>query len=115
MRRNKFLAHFAPLDCYVEPIASVIPSAMLDPPFDVVSMQFCMHYAFENESKARMMLENVSKHLRKGGIFLGTVPNAEWITYVFMTLVLRSILIQLQESFIFIIATLGAIIWQFSI
>ena len=28
--------------------------------FDVVSMMFCMHYAFESESKARGMLTNVS-------------------------------------------------------
>jgi len=41
-----------------------------------------MHYAFENVSKTRMMLENVSKYLRRGGIFLGTVPNAEWLMYV---------------------------------
>jgi mRNA (guanine-N7-)-methyltransferase len=40
-------------------------------------MQFCMHYAFESVPKARMMLENVSKHLRKGGVFLGTIPNAD--------------------------------------
>lgn len=79
MRGRKFAAHFAALDCYVQPITSAIPPAMLAPPFDMVSMQFCMHYAFENETKARRMLENVSKHLRIGGIFLGTVPNAEWI------------------------------------
>ncbi|GJJ15084.1 hypothetical protein Clacol_009359 [Clathrus columnatus] len=79
LRGKKFAAHFAALDCFVEPIASVIPSATLIPPFDVVSMQFCMHYAFENETKARIMLDNVSKYLRKGGVFLGTVPNGEWI------------------------------------
>lgn len=45
-------------------------------PFDVVSMQFCMHYAFESEDKARMMLENVSVHMREGGIFIGTIPNS---------------------------------------
>lgn len=40
-------------------------------------MQFCMHYAFETASKARMMIENVSRYLRPGGIFLGTIPNSE--------------------------------------
>ena len=40
-------------------------------------MQFCMHYAFESPSKARMMLENVSRYLRRGGVFIGTIPNAE--------------------------------------
>lgn len=40
-------------------------------------MQFCMHYAFETESKARTMLENVSSHLDHGGTFIGTIPNDE--------------------------------------
>lgn len=40
-------------------------------------MQFCMHYAFETASKARMMLENVSRYLRPGGVFFGTIPNPD--------------------------------------
>jgi mRNA (guanine-N7-)-methyltransferase len=40
-------------------------------------MQFCMHYAFETAAKARKMLENVAKWLRKGGVFVGTIPNAD--------------------------------------
>jgi mRNA (guanine-N7-)-methyltransferase len=36
-----------------------------------------MHYAFETAQKARCMLRNVSEWLRPGGIFLGTVPNAD--------------------------------------
>ena len=51
-------------------------------PFDVVSMQFCMHYAFESVQKARMMLENVTRWLRTGGVFVGTVPNAELLMFV---------------------------------
>lgn len=47
--------------------------------FDSVSMQFCMHYAFENENMARTMLENVTSRLRRGGTFLGTIPDANWI------------------------------------
>ncbi|KAF8589267.1 hypothetical protein K439DRAFT_1658010 [Ramaria rubella] len=42
-------------------------------------MQFCMHYVFESVSKVCMMLENVSKHLHTGGVFLGTVPNADFL------------------------------------
>jgi len=45
--------------------------------FDVVSMMFCMHYAFENEAKAKGMLANVSGSLRKGGRFLGVIPNSD--------------------------------------
>lgn len=47
--------------------------------FDIVSMMFCMHYAFESEQKARRMLENVSGALKKGGRFLGCIPNSDII------------------------------------
>ncbi|KAF7338460.1 mRNA cap guanine-N7 methyltransferase [Mycena venus] len=40
-------------------------------------MQFCMHYAFESIQKARCMLDNVSRWLRPGGTFIGTIPNAD--------------------------------------
>lgn len=45
--------------------------------FDVVSMMFCMHYAFENEEKARGMLRNVAGALKKGGRFIGCIPNSD--------------------------------------
>ncbi|TFY69279.1 hypothetical protein EVG20_g3228 [Dentipellis fragilis] len=78
-------AEFATLDCYTKPLTSalplnILPSSLDHPdvaPFDVVSMQFCMHYAFESIEKARCMLENASRWLRKGGVFVGTIPNAE--------------------------------------
>lgn len=90
---SRFPAFFAALDCYAHPISDVLPPHILAPPpgrpserpndgpevFDVVSMQFCMHYAFESEEKARTMLDNVSRYLRRGGVFIGTIPNAEWM------------------------------------
>ena len=45
--------------------------------FDVVSMMFCMHYAFESEAKARGMLTNVAGALKKGGRFIGVIPNSD--------------------------------------
>ncbi|OCK81660.1 guanine-N(7)-methyltransferase [Lepidopterella palustris CBS 459.81] len=48
--------------------------------FDVVSMMFCMHYAFESEEKARGMLRNVAGALKKGGAFLGVIPNSDVIS-----------------------------------
>ncbi|ELU44634.1 mRNA capping enzyme [Rhizoctonia solani AG-1 IA] len=57
--------------------AAVVSPGRLRTPFDVVSMQFCMHYAFESLQKVRTMLENVSDYLRPGGIFLGTIPNSD--------------------------------------
>lgn len=42
-------------------------------------MQFVMHYSFESEEKARTMLMNVSKNLRRGGYFIGTIPSSDAI------------------------------------
>jgi mRNA (guanine-N7-)-methyltransferase len=42
-------------------------------------MQFCMHYSFESEQKARTMLQNVTSNLARGGWFIGTIPDANWI------------------------------------
>lgn len=82
LRGPKFAAAFAAADCYSSLLSSSLPpsvvQSILPPnghPFDAVSMQFCMHYAFETEAKARTMLQNVSKWLRPGGVFVGTVPN----------------------------------------
>lgn len=47
--------------------------------FDVVTMMFCMHYAFESEAKARGMLRNVAGSLKKGGRFIGVIPNSDII------------------------------------
>ncbi|EPS42358.1 hypothetical protein H072_3667 [Dactylellina haptotyla CBS 200.50] len=47
--------------------------------FDVVSLMFCMHYAFESEDKIKGMLRNVSGSLRRGGRFIGTIPSSEKI------------------------------------
>ncbi|KAK4053654.1 mRNA cap guanine-N7 methyltransferase [Microbotryomycetes sp. JL201] len=58
-------------------IEEVLDPAIMAQPFDVVSMQFCMHYAFETKEKAHMMLRNVSRFLRPGGHFIGTIPDAE--------------------------------------
>ena len=76
-RASRFDATFSALDCYAESLNHGVLPARLAEPFDVVSMQFCMHYAFESEAKARCMLENATRWLRPGGIFVGTIPNAE--------------------------------------
>lgn len=75
--RNRFRAEFAAADCFVESIDNVLPPEVFATPFDVVSMQFCMHYAFESEAKAEAMMRNVASHLRPGGVFLGTIPNPD--------------------------------------
>ncbi|KAI1205473.1 guanine-N(7)-methyltransferase [Annulohypoxylon truncatum] len=80
-------ARFFAKDCYGESIGDIDiirqvgfdHSPMGRSGFDIVSMMFCMHYAFESEEKARMMLQNVSGALKKGGRFIGCIPNSDVI------------------------------------
>jgi mRNA (guanine-N7-)-methyltransferase len=74
---SKFNATFAALDCYTELISKALSPDMLEQPFDIVTMQFCMHYAFETYDKVQTMLSNVTSYLRPGGRFIGTIPNGE--------------------------------------
>lgn len=41
--------------------------------FEVCSVQFAFHYAFESEEKVRLTFDAISKALVRGGIFFGTV------------------------------------------
>jgi mRNA (guanine-N7-)-methyltransferase len=59
------------------PLEEKVPEPLLTPLFDNVSLQFCMHYAWSDVPKVRILLENISKHLRKGGVFLGTIPDGD--------------------------------------
>ncbi|KAG9121929.1 mRNA cap guanine-N7 methyltransferase, partial [Ceratobasidium sp. 392] len=74
---QRFDAEFHAFDCFTSSISTIVSPQRLRTPFDVVSMQFCMHYAFESLPKVRTMLQNVSDYLRSGGIFLGTIPNSD--------------------------------------
>ena len=80
-----FDARFHVKDCYGESIEDIDiiqqvgfdPSTMNRRGFDVVSMMFSMHYAFESEHNARNMLRNVAGALKKGGRFIGCIPNSD--------------------------------------
>lgn len=80
-----FDARFQVKDCYSQSIEDVEivrqvgfdPSTMNRRGFDVVSMMFSMHYAFESEKNARTMLRNVAGALKKGGRFIGCIPNSD--------------------------------------
>jgi len=76
MRGQRFDGYFYAHDCYAKPISDVLPTHLQREMYDNVTMQFCMHYAFETAQKARMMIENVSRYLRRGGVFVGTIPNS---------------------------------------
>ncbi|KAG4968034.1 hypothetical protein JHK87_033685 [Glycine soja] len=47
-----------------------------DAPFDICSCQFALHYSWSIEARARQALANVSALLHPGGIFIGTMPDA---------------------------------------
>lgn len=80
-----FDARFHVKDCYGESIEDLEiirqvgfdPSPMNRRGFDVVSMMFSMHYAFESEKNAKNMLRNVAGALKKGGRFIGCIPNSD--------------------------------------
>jgi len=89
-RKNRriFHAQFGVKDCFGESLedVSAVEQVGFDKSldarwggggFDIVSMMFCMHYAFESEEKARTMLKNVAGALKKGGKFLGVIPNSD--------------------------------------
>ena len=50
--------------------------------FDVTSCQFAIHYAFATEATARTMMRNATALLAPGGVFLGTMPNADYLVSV---------------------------------
>lgn len=95
MRRGRkpiFEARFVTKDCFGEWIGDVpiVREVGIDPNagtgaiskfgggrFDVVTMMFSMHYSFESEEKVKMMLKNVAGSLKKGGRFIGVVPNSD--------------------------------------
>ncbi|ORY78407.1 mRNA capping enzyme-domain-containing protein [Leucosporidium creatinivorum] len=76
LRGAKFKAEFFASDCFESPIETTLAPSLVVRPFDVVSMQFCLHYAFESEAKARMMLSNVTRFLKPGGVLIGTIPDS---------------------------------------
>jgi mRNA (guanine-N7-)-methyltransferase len=71
--RHAFPAALFVADCFEAPLA---PALLPRGPFDVISCQFALHYAWGTEARARRALENVSSLLRAGGVFLGTTADA---------------------------------------
>lgn len=83
-RRYNFEACFATGDCFLNTVPEILEPnfpGIIDNlfPVDTVSIQFALHYSFETEEKARYLLTNVSKSLRSGGTFIGTMPSSDFI------------------------------------
>lgn len=93
-RRPRFDARFVAKDCFGEWLGDVpiVQEIGIDPTpnsmnrwgkgggFDIITMMFTMHYAFESEEKVNMMLRNVSGALKKGGRLIGVCPNSDVIS-----------------------------------
>ncbi|EKE39681.1 hypothetical protein ENUP19_0169G0011 [Entamoeba nuttalli] len=60
-------------DCFSSELLNKIPS---NSSFEAVSCQFAIHYSFETKERAYQAVFNLTKYLRKGGLFVGTTVNA---------------------------------------
>jgi len=85
LRGNAFPALFIAADCFraglmdedmVGEKGNSLPRELR---FDFVACMFSLHYSFESETRARGLLSNVSKRLKPGGEFVGTLPNANYL------------------------------------
>ena len=45
---------------------------LADQKFDVVSLQFAIHYFFDSKERLDMLLDNIDRYLRPGGVLVGT-------------------------------------------
>ncbi len=53
---------------------------MIDPEttkFDITSCQFSIHYGFESESQAKVIVKNACEKIKVGGYFVGTTLNSK--------------------------------------
>lgn len=73
---NIFEAQFIVADCTKVNLEEQIENK---DPFDLVSCQFAMHYSFVDEPSARTFLKNAVGMLKPGGVFVGTLPDADRI------------------------------------
>lgn len=83
-KKYNFEACFATGDVFSYTVPEILEknfSGIIDAlfPVDTVSMQFSFHYAWESEEKVRTVLTNVTRSLRPGGTFVGTIPSSDFI------------------------------------
>ncbi|KAJ3126527.1 hypothetical protein HK098_007427 [Nowakowskiella sp. JEL0407] len=79
-KNYRFPASFHAVDCFTDGVINHFSNLE----FDLVTLQFALHYSFENEQRARQALFNISSRMRPGAVFLGTIPDALWIVKKFM-------------------------------
>ena len=83
-RKYNFESWFATGDVFQDTVPDILEPnfpGIIDNlfPMDMVSIQFSLHYAFETEEKIKCLINNVSKSLKVGGKFIGTMPSSEFI------------------------------------
>ncbi|KAM9911090.1 hypothetical protein OXX69_003856 [Metschnikowia pulcherrima] len=83
-RRYNFEACFATGDLFTYSVPEILEKnfpGIIDGlfPVDSVSLQFSFHYAWESEAKVRTVLTNITRSLRPGGTFIGTIPSSDFI------------------------------------
>lgn len=69
----KFHAEFHEGDFYNKPV-------VLETSFDVISIQFSLHYAFSSYKSFKNTLRNISMHLKTGGVVIATIPDYDVLT-----------------------------------
>jgi len=72
-RGMPFSAKFAVANCWEVVLRDQFKA---EAPFDVVSCQFALHYAFREAGMAKLALRNVAAMLRPGGLFVGTTTDS---------------------------------------
>jgi mRNA (guanine-N7-)-methyltransferase len=62
-------------------ITDVVTAGLLEPDeqFDVISIQFALHYLFQTEARALTFFSNLRNRLKPGGVFIGTIPDAAYL------------------------------------
>jgi mRNA (guanine-N7-)-methyltransferase len=68
----KFEAEFICANPYRDSISDKLSQVAA---FDLVSSQFSFHYCFESKENVEAAFVNIQRHLKKGGLFIATVPD----------------------------------------
>ena len=55
-------------------------------PFDLVNCQFAIHFAFKSQECAKTTIKSISNSLKNGGLFIGTVPKHNAVTFSKVTI-----------------------------
>lgn len=74
-RGKIYQAEFLVADSGIQQLAELYKNPKQS--FDLSSCQFVVHYSFESETQATMMVRNLCENVRKGGYFIGTTVNSD--------------------------------------